>query len=396
MAKPLRTGSSLRFLAAATMLLCTAAFGALVIADVQGPRMFTTIDYKIRVVTVADNLVLPYSLAFLPDGSGLVTQLDGKIRIIKNGMLTPTVIGPIPGIYVNPVPGPAAEGLMDIALHPQFAANHLVYLTYSKPAESGHTVVLARATYTGSDLVNIQELFVTNAVATDNGNAQSRLVFDRDGLLYMSVSHHNQDRYSQDLANDGGKVLRLRDDGTPASGNPFIGQADKRPEIYTYGHRAIHGIGMHPETGEIWVAEHGDEVNVLRAGGNYGWPFAGVMGQGGGNPTPPAPRGTMLIGPYLSWNPALNISGLTFYTGNRFPKWKGNLFVGGLQTGQVHRVAFYSTPKQGTELFSQLREALFTGIGQRVRDVRQGPDGLIYFVTYGDTSGTVMRIEPAS
>ena len=374
-------------------MLCAGALAA------QGPRTFDTIDYKIRVVTVADNLSLPYGIAFLPDGSALVAQLAGGIRVIRNGTLSPDVIGPIPGVFFNNVAGRGGEGLMDIVLHPQFAANRLVYLTYSKPAASGgSTMALARATYTGSDLVNIQELLVTNAVSTDYGNSQSRLVFDRDGLLYMSVSHHNHDRYSQDLANHGGKVLRLRDDGTPAPGNPFLGQPDKRPEIYTYGHRAIHGVGIHPETGEIWVNEHGDEVNVLRAGGNYGWPFVGVMGlPGGGIPTPPAPRGLTLIEPYISWNPALNISGLTFYTGDRFPKWKGNLFVGGLASGQVQRVAFYSTPKLATQLFSQLREALFTGIGQRVRDVRQAPDGLLYFTSYGeDSSGRVMRIEPAS
>jgi len=361
-----------------------------------GPRIFDTMEYRIRVVTVADRLALPYSLAFLPDGTALVTQLDGKIRVIKNGVLSATAIGPIPGVYVNAVPGPPAEGMMDIAVHPRFAANHFVYLTYSKPTEGGHTVALARGTFNGSDLVDVKEIFVTNAVSTQNGNPHTRIAFDREGLLYMAVSHHNQDGYAQDLNSHGGKVLRLRDDGTPAPGNPFIGQADRRPEVFTYGHRAFHGIAVHPDTGETWINEHGDEVNILKAGGNYGWPFVGLMGLGGGNPTPPAPRGAMLTEPYIAWVPALNISGMMFYTGDRFPKWKGNLLVGGLASGQVHRVAFRTTPKSGEALFTQVREALFTGIGQRVRDVRQGPDGLIYFVAYGDTSGTVMRIEPAS
>jgi glucose/arabinose dehydrogenase len=233
-------------------------------------------------------------------------------------------------------------------------------------------------------------------VSTQNGNPHTRLAFDREGLLYLAVSHHNQDRYAQDLNSHGGKVLRLRDDGTPASGNPFIGVVDRRPEVFTYGHRALHGIAVHPDTGEVWINEHGDEVNILKAGSNYGWPFVGLMGLGGGNPTPPAPRGLMLTEPYLSWVPALNISGMMFYTADKFPKWKGNLIVGGLASGQVHRVAFRTTPKSDEAAFTQIREALFTGIGQRVRDVRQGPDGLIYFVAYDDKSGTVRRIEPAS
>jgi glucose/arabinose dehydrogenase len=354
-------------------------------------------DYKIRVVTVVDGLSLPYSLAFLPDGTALVTQLDGRIRIIRNGALSPAAIGPLPGIHVNAVPGPPAEGMMDIAPHPRFAENRLVYLTYAKPVEGGHAVALARGTFTGSDLVDLKEIFVSNAVNNQNGNGHTRMAFDRAGLLYLAVSHHNQDPYAQDLNNHGGKVLRLRDDGTPAPGNPFVGRADARPEVFTSGHRAFHGIAVHPETGDIWVNEHGDEVNIVRPGLNYGWPFVGVMGvPGGGIPTPPAPRGLMLTEPYISWNPALNISGMMFYTGDTFPKWKGNLLVGGLATGQVHRVAFRTTPKPGDVLFTQVREALFTNIGERVRDVRQGPDGSIYLVTYGDASGSVMRIEPAS
>jgi glucose/arabinose dehydrogenase len=286
--------------------------------------------------------------------------------------------------------------LMDIVAHPRFATNRLVYLTYSKAMEGGHTIALARGTFNGFDLADVKEIFVTNAVSTQNGNPHTRIAFDREGLLYLAVSHHNQDRYAQDLNSHGGKVLRLRDDGTPAPGNPFLGVADRRPEVFTYGHRALHGIAVHPDTGEVWVNEHGDEVNILKPGSNYGWPFVGLMGLGGGNPTPPAPRGLTLTEPYISWVPALNISGMMFYTGDRFPKWKGNLIVGGLASGQVHRVAFRTTPKGDEAMFTQMREALFTGIGQRVRDVRQGPDGLIYFVAYDDKSGTVRRIEPTS
>ena len=270
-----------------------------------------------------------------------------------------------------------------------------LYLTYNKSGDNGNTVVLARATFDGSQLNDLKEIFIADAWAKNDGNASARVVFGKDGLLYMAVSYHNENEMSQNLNSHGGKVLRLRDDGSPAPGNPFIGKPESRPEIFTYGHRGMHGITVHPVTGDIWINEHGDEVDILEAGGNYGWPFFGVMGAGGGNPTPPAPRGLEVIDPYISWNPALNISGITFYSGDKFPKWKGNLFVGGLMTEQVQRVAFYKErPDLSQPLFTQTREALFTQIGQRVRDVREGPDGSIYFLTYDQTSGKLMRIEP--
>jgi glucose/arabinose dehydrogenase len=213
----------------------------------------------------------------------------------------------------------------------------------------------------------------------------------------MSVSFHNENSFSQDLAKHGGKVLRLRDDGSAAPGNPFAGQAGHRPEVFTYGHRAINGMSVNPVTGDVWVTEHGDEVNILKAGGNYGWPFFGIMGAGGGIPTPPAPRGLQVIDPYISWNPVLNVSGMAFYNGDKFPKWKGNLFIGGLSTEQIHRVAFKTDrPALGEPPFTQIREAVLLHIGQRVRDVRQGPNGYLYFITYDDKSGKVMRIEPAN
>ena len=360
-------------------------------------RVIDTMDYRIRVVPVAENLRYPYGMAFLPDRSILVTQLNGTLRLIRNGVVDPKPIGPLPGIYVKEAVAVGATGLMDIALHPRFTENHLIYLTYNKSGDNGNTVVLARATFNGSQLNDLKEIFIADAWAKNDGNASARVVFGKDGLLYMAVSYHNENEMSQNLNSHGGKVLRLRDDGSPAPGNPFIGKPESLPEIFTYGHRGMHGITVHPVTGDIWINEHGDEVDILKAGGNYGWPFFGVMGAGGGNPTPPAPRGLEVIDPYISWNPALNISGIAFYSGDKFPKWKGNLFVGGLMTEQVQRVAFYKErPDLSQPLFTQTREALFTQIGQRVRDVREGPDGFIYFLTYDQTSGKLMRIEPAN
>lgn len=359
-------------------------------------KVFSTMDYRIRLVPVAEDLRYPYGMAFLPDHSILVTQLNGQLRLIQSGAQSSTAIGALPGIYVKEVIAAGATGLMDIALHPRFAENRFVYLTYNKSGEKGNTMVLARAAFNGSQLNDLKEIFVADAWAMNDGNAGSRIVFGKDGFIYMAVSHHNDDKMSQNLNSHGGKVLRLTDQGIAAPGNPFAGKPDARPEVFTWGHRGIHGIAVHPVTGDIWINEHGDEVNILKAGGNYGWPFFGVMGAGGGNPLPPAPRGLAVVDPYISWNPALNVSGITFYTGDKLPKWKGNLFVGGLSTEQIHRVAFdKERPDLSQPLFTQTREAVLMQIGQRVRDVREGPDGFLYVLTYGETSGKLMRIEPA-
>lgn len=385
------------------ILFCGLACGIAVFGRTQaqsaqdGAKVFDTMDYRIRVVTVADGLLYPYGMAFLPDGNMLVTELSGKVRMIRNSKLLPAPAGTLPGVYYKESLAVGATGLMDIALHPRFAENRLVYFTYNKSGEGGATIVLARGTLNGSQLTDFSDLLVTDAWAKNDGNLSSRIVFGKDGLLYMTVSYHNENNFSQDLSKHGGKVLRLRDDGTPAPGNPFADQAGKHAEIFTYGHRGIHGITVHPVTGDIWINEHGDEVDILKAGGNYGWPFFGVMGAGGGIPTTPPPRGLQVIDPYISWNPVLNISGITFYNGDKFPKWKGNLFVGGLSTEQIHRVAFKTDrPTLSEPQYTQIREAVLLHIGQRVRDVRQGPDGYIYFITYDDKSGRVMRIEPAN
>ena len=363
-----------------------------------GGRIFDTLEYRIRVVPVAE-VRNPYGMAFLPGGDMLVTQMNGDIRMIRGGKMLPQPVGQVPGVHVAEA-GPifTASGLMDIALHPGFAQNRWVYYTFIKPG-SGGTMTIGRATFDGSQLRDHTEIFAANAAGPEGGNIITRIAFAPDGTLYFAVSYHNDDKLSQDLNSHGGKVLRLRDDGTPAPGNPFIGQADKRPEILTSGHRGIHGLAVHPQTGQLWIAEHGDELNIAKPGGNYGWPFFGIMGLGGGTPTPPAPRGVQVIGPYVSWNPAINLSGMMFYTGDRFPQWKGNIFLGGLRDQQVHRLALPGnvTPNPDEPLYTQTRETLFTRIGGMVRDIRQGPDGLLYIATIADpltAPGAIMRIEP--
>jgi len=364
----------------------------------SGTREFNTVDYRIRVTPIAEGLRNPYGIAFLPGGDILVSQMNGDIRMIRGGRLLPQPVGQVPGVQVEES-GPifTASGLMDIALHPRFAQNRWVYFSYIKPGLGG-TMAVGRAIFDGSAFSDYTDIFVANAAGPQGANIITRIAFAPDTTLYFAVSYHGDDKLAQDLNSHGGKVLRLRDDGTPAPGNPFIGQPDKRPEIFTYGHRGIHGLAVHPETGQVWIAEHGDELNIAKAGSNYGWPFQGIMGMGGGTPTPPAPRGVALVGPYVSWNPAINPSGLAFYTGDRFPRWKSNIFLGGLALQQVHRLALPSTTLNPDEpLFTQTRETLFTQIGGSVRDIRQGPDGLLYFVTVANplaAPGALFRIEP--
>jgi glucose/arabinose dehydrogenase len=351
-----------------------------------GPRVFETTEHKIRVVTVAEGLSFPYSMAFLPDGGMLLTEMGGRIRLLRDGVLAPEPVGVIPEVFHD---GPS-HGLMDIALHPNFAENRQVYLTYNKPGERGATVALARGTFDGSRLNGITDIFVANAWAMTDARQNSRIAFGRDGMLYMTAAggRSEQDRAQQGVDHSG-KVLRLRDDGTVAAGNPFAGSNRFLPEVYSYGHNNVHGIAVHPETGELWVVEHGDKASVLKPGANYGWPFV-KYGPSTTAAQNPEPLGVQLTAPHIVWDPDVHISGIMFYTGDKFPEWKGDLFVGGLRTQQVNHVPLSKEPPRG-------RESLFTEIGGWVRDVRQGPDGLIYFTTYEDPAGPgrVMRIEPS-
>lgn len=350
------------------------------VAD-PGAPVFDTMEYRIRMVTVVDGLNYPYSFAFLPDGGILLTEMEGKLRLIRDGKLQPE---PIPGIPPV-VHDKATKGLMDIALHPKFAENHWVYFTYDKAGEKGVTEALGRGTFDGKELTDVKDIFIANAWATSMGRQNSRIIFAPDGTIYMTASAGGNPNLAraQQLTDHAGKVLRLRDDGTVPPDNPFVGQPGRLPEIYTYGHQNIHALTNRPGTNEIWSIEHGDEANILKPGLNYG---VGLPED------KPVPAGVQVTAPYISWaEPDIHPSGILFYTGDTFPKWKGNVFIGGLNKEQVHRVVL---APNGAEV----RENLFSKIGHWVRDVRQGPDGLIYFTTYDDPDapGTLRRIEPVN
>jgi aldose sugar dehydrogenase len=356
-----------------------------------GPLSFDTAEQgRIRVV-VTKGLSHPWSLAFMPDGNMLVTERPGRLRFVRKGVLDPQPISGVPTVYTQ-----GLGGLMDIALHPRFAETRLVYLSHTKPVGQGtHTSALIRGRLDGMALVDVKELFVADAVGKGPA-AGNGMAFGRDGMLYMAVGGAN-DEVAQNPNSHFGKIIRLRDDGSVPPDNPFVGRAGHKPEIYSLGHRNMLGLTVHPATGEMWENENGplggDEVNILKKGGNYGWPFVSFGRQYSGAKVSKEITRAGFEDPVLVWNPSIAISGMTFYTGDRLPRWKNNLFVGGLQfgripgTGQMHRIVF-------NENWEEIRrEALFVELRQRIRNVRQGPDGLLYVLTDED-DGAILRIEP--
>jgi len=386
---------------------------------------------NLRLVVMA-RLAQPWSLAFLPDNVILVTErgggsemvdgkrvpITGRLRVIRNGVLDPKPVAGAPQVR-----SAGLQGMMDVVLHPRFAENKWVYLSYHKPvparSAAGTTpaatnagavqpqaatpqiegaTTIARGTWNGTALVDVKDIFLSDTRRTE----ASRIGFGRDGMLYMSISASGTGpdvMRSADPNDLAGKTIRLRDDGTVPPDNPFVNKPGYRPEIYTLGHRNGHSMQLNPETGEFWVTEQGpnggDEINILKPGADYGWPFAshGRNYMGPKVSETPAKAGTEQ--PTVVWVPSIAVTGGTFYTGDVFPGWKRSFFVGGLRegetprTGQVQRIEF-------NEKWEEIRrEPLLRQFGQRIRDVRQGPDGLLYVLT-AESDGALLRIEPGS
>jgi len=349
---------------------------------------------RIRVVAVTNELQYPFSAAFLPDGAMLVTERTGHLRIIRNGVLDPKpVVGGPECFYAGQsgLPG-AVHGYMDVALHPHFAENHFIYLTYTKPIDAKRRVAaLARAVWDGHALTGTRDIFVAD------GSGPARIVFGRDNTIYMTVSGSRPDD-AQNPDTDGGKVLRLRDDGTIPKDNPFAGQTGHKPEVFTLGHRNSLGLALRPGTDEIWQNENGpnggDEINVLKPGANYGWPIVSLGRTYQGPWQSERPRHDGYEPPVVYWMPAIAVSGMTFYTGDKLPKWKGDLFVGSLRTGEIPGTGHIERILFNEKMEELRRESLLTELRQRIRDVRQGPDGYLYVLTDANP-GAVLRIEPA-
>jgi Glucose/sorbosone dehydrogenases len=367
----------------------------------------TAEQHRIRVVVVAKGLDHPFAFAILPSGDALVAERGGQLRLVHNAVGQPgraSALDPEPVAGVPQVVPPyRGGGLHDIALHPGFERNGLVYFTYNRPVEppSGSTpparrqgyVSLMRGRLEGRTLKDVEELFSGEL----GGSFGSRIAFGRDGTIYMTTGAPFDDR-AQRLDSVYGKVLRLREDGSAPPDNPFVGRPGARPEIYTLGHRDQLGLTVHPVTGAVLAAEHGpnggDEVNLILPGKNYGWPEYSYGRTYEGKRISEVPIVEGIEQPLLIWIPSIAPTGLTFYTGDRFPAWKGNLFVGSARRGEIPRTGGLERVVLNDELEELRRETLLTQLHQRIRDVRQGPDGLLYVVTDED-DGALLRIEPA-
>jgi glucose/arabinose dehydrogenase len=359
------------------------------------PQTFFTAETPVRVVPVATGLSHPWSLAFLPDGDMLVTERQGRLRIIRKGVLDPQPIGGVPAVRAV-----ALGGLMDVALHPRFADNRLLYLAYSKAREDNLTsTALARARFDGKALTDVEEIFVANNWSKSTTNYGGRIAFDRAGFLYLTVGERQEHERAQNGNDHGGKVLRLRDDGSAAPDNPFAGKTGYLPEIYSLGHRSPQGLAVHPETGAIWENEHGplggDELNVILPGRNYGWPLVTFGTWYDGEKVSDTTARADLEAPFVYWVPSIAVSGLAFYTGDRFPAWKGNVFVGAMFEGRTRGTGHLQRITINEKGRPIQREPILGELRQRIRDVRQGPDGLLYLLTDED-NGALLRLEPAS
>jgi glucose/arabinose dehydrogenase len=360
----------------------------------EGPWTFDTAEqHKIRVSVVARGLSHPWAIAFLPDSGMLVTERPGRLRVIRDGVLDPHAISGVPEVRTD-----GNGGLMDVAVHPDFSEKGLVYLTYTKPVENGlGAPALAVGRLVGGALTDVRDLVVTEAYEGNSG-LNGRIAFGGDGKIYISTGGRVGDA-AQDLMSLRGKVLRLEDDGSVPADNPFLNRLNYRPEIYSLGHRNTLGLMLHPESGEMWQHENGpnggDEINILLPSRNYGWPIVSFGRYYSGDRVNEHPTREGLESPLLVWLPAIAASGMAVYTGDQFPAWKGNVFVGSLRmggipgTGHLQRIVF----NEKTEEIR--RELILTELRRRIREVREGPDGFLYLLTDEEDDGALLRIEPA-
>jgi len=356
--------------AAAVVALAVAARGP--DRDARRPngdvRVFQTEHYAIHINPIVSGLSHPWSLAFLPDGDLLITERAGRLRRVHDGVLQRRPIAGTPRVHSTD-----QEGLLDIALHPQFAQNHLLYLTYSKEGPGGTTIALARGRLDGDALIDLRDIFVADNWSTQNGNIGSRLAFLADGTLLMTTGDRHLQKPAQDPSKHWGKILRLRDDGTVPADNPFAGDITYRFEIFSTGHRNPQGLAVHPTTGAIYETEHGpqggDELNRILPGRNYGWPLVTYGKNYNDSIITNERERDGLEGPLKYWVPSIAPSGLAIYTGDRFPKWRDNLFVGAMAMREV-----------GTQLYR---------LDPSTKPIHQE-------AMLGDGNDRLLRIEPAN
>jgi len=343
--------------------------------------------HDFRVTTIAKGLDHPWSVAFLPDGRLLITERAGRLRLFRNGTLSPKPIAGVP-----PVVASGQGGLFDVLLHPRFAENRFLYLSYAARGTGGvHTrVTRFRFDEAAQALTGPKLIFDAMPKASGGRHFGGRMTFDRAGYLFISVGERGDMDRAQKLDEHSGSVIRLTDDGGVPPDNPFVGRTDARPEIYSYGHRNPQGMALHPRTGAVWTHEHGarggDEINIIRPGRNYGWPVITHGIDYDGSPIGIGKSAPGMEQPLYVWVPSIAPSGMAFYTGDKFPKWRDSLFIGALAGQSLVRLEL-----DGDRVVREER-LLHDTVG-RVRDVRSGPDGYLYFAT-DDDEGRLFRLEP--
>jgi len=380
-----------------TFLLASAVATASVLcalsAAAQSPVYKSSVhDY--RLVTVAEGLVQPWAMAFLPGGDLLVTERPGRLRIVRGGKLLPTPVAGVPEVVST-----GQGGLLDVIAHPNFATNKLIYLSYSKSTGGASaTTAVARGRFENNALIDVKDVFVADTKGAP-GHYGARIAFDRNGMMFITVGDRQvpstgdlEKHPAQDLSNHHGKVIRLFDDGRVPPDNPFVGTSGAKPEIWSYGHRNPQGLAIHPTTGDVWATEHGpqggDELNLIQKGLNYGWPVIGFgVNYRSGTAIHTSTMRAGMEQPKNVWVPSIATSGLLIYTGDKFPSWKGSFFVGGLAGQRIVRLTYDG------KVFN-VEDNLVRTQG-RIREVKQGPDGFIYF-SIDDTQAkatAVMRME---
>lgn len=368
---------------AAAALAASLIFG--IAGHASADKKFATEHYSLQTVTVADGLERPWGLAWLPDGQMLVTEKAGRLRIVsKDGLIGPAIKN------VPKVDDSGQGGLLDVLVDPKFEDNNILYFSYSEKSKEGSGTAVARARLADNELYDVKVLFRQYPKVNSGYHFGSRLVMARDGALFITIGERGERKLAQDTRVNRGQVIRISTEGDVPDSNPFAGKSGKRPEIWSYGHRNPQGAALHPETGELWVVEHGarggDELNRVLAGKNYGWPVISYGRHYSGLKIGEGTKKAGMEQPIHYWDPSIAPSGLAFYTGDKYPKWTGNLFVGALKFRLLVRLEL-----DGTKVVHE--ERLVKDLGKRIRDVRQGPDGYLYLLTDADP-GQILRLEP--
>ena len=365
------------------------SFAVVVAAAVAGAaqgQTYRSDEHSFTVTRVLDGLEHPWALAFLPDGRWLITERDGRLRIARDGKLEPQPVAGLPRVAPH-----GQGGLMDVALHPNHAQNGLVYWSYSAQGADGVGTEVARGKLAGNRMEEAEVIFRQSPKGTTGRHFGSRLVFDRAGFLYITLGDRGEQNRAQRPDDHAGSVIRLHDDGKLPKDNPFIGRPGWKPEKFTLGNRNMQGAALHPATGLLWTHEHGpqggDEVNVIRPGVNYGWPVITYgVNYGIGTKIGEGTRKEGMAQPLHYWVPSIAPSGMAFYTGDKFPKWQGDLFVGALKDQMLVRLRL-----DGDRVVKE--ERMLKGVLGRIRDVRVGPDGYVYLLT-DEGRGVLARLEP--